>query len=86
MSDVLPIVVVGVDENLAVELIGRHVERSHIRGKLEQCRETIGAEETKASGEGSRRNVFVSAGKDEAPFAEGGDVDVVRKGLQAGLF
>lgn len=46
MRDVLPVVVVGADENLIVQLIGWHGERSHVGRELEEGGEPIDAEET----------------------------------------
>src|ERR1700737_586585 len=85
MTDVLPVVFVGADEDLAVELIGGHGERRHVRRKLKKRGKAVHTDETQSRRERFGSSVFVRAGQDEAPFAEGGDVDVVGIGLQAGL-
>src|SRR5713101_9914657 len=85
MTDVLPVVLVDADEDLAVELIGRHGERRHVRRKLKKRGKAVYTNETQSGGEGLGRSVIVGARQDEAPFAEGGDVDVIGIGLQAGL-
>src|SRR5438477_13042948 len=84
MTDVLPVVLVGANEDLAIELVSGHGERRHVRRKLKECWEVVYADETQSRGKRFGRQVFVSAGQDEAPFAEGGNVNVIRKSLQAG--
>src|SRR2546421_1691726 len=85
MTDVLPVVLVGADKDLAVELIGGHGERRHVRRELKKRGKAVHANKTQTGGERLGRSVIMSASQDEAPFAEGRDVDVVGKGLQAGL-
>ena len=85
MTDVLPIVFVGADEDLAVQLIGRHRKRGHVGRKLKESGQTFDVDETETSGKRSWWSVFVSRGKDESPLAEARDVDVIRIGLQTGL-
>ena len=85
MTDVLPVVFVEADQDLVVELIGRHGERSHVRRKLEQSGQAFDVDETKTAGKRSRRSVFVRGGEDESPLAEGRNVDVIRIRLQASL-
>src|SRR5258708_6628730 len=85
MTDVLPVVLIGADEDLAVELVGGHGERRHVRRKLKKRGEAVHTNETQSGRERFGSSVFVHAGQDEAPFAEGGDVNVVGISLQAGL-
>src|SRR5258708_2164565 len=85
MTDVLPVVLIGADENLAVELVGGHGERRHVRRELKERGKAIHTDETKAWRQRLWRNEIVSAGEDETPFAERRDIDVVGIGLQAGL-
>src|SRR6266446_1907869 len=85
MTDVLPVVLVDADEDLAVELISGHGERRHVRRKLKKRGKAVYTDETQSGGEGLGRSVIVRARQDEAPFAEGGDVDVIGIGLPGGL-
>src|SRR5947207_13228663 len=85
MTDVLPVVLVGANEDLAVELVSGHGERRHVRRKLKECWEVGYANEAQSGGKGLGRSVIVSATQNEAPFAVGGDVDVVGIHMQAGL-
>jgi hypothetical protein len=59
MTDVLPVVFVSADEDLAVEFIGRHGKRRHVRRKLEQSGQAFNIDETKPAGERNWRSVFV---------------------------
>ena len=86
MTDVLPVVLVGADEDLAVELIGGHGERRHIRRKLKKRGKAVHTDETQTDGERCGKSVFVLAGEDETPFAERGNIDVVGIGFEPGLF
>src|SRR5271169_2953654 len=85
MTDVLPIVFVHADEDLAVQLIGRHGERGHVRRKLEESGQAFDVDETEATGQRSWRNIFVSGREDKAPLAEARNVHVIWIRLQASL-
>src|SRR5207245_7503692 len=85
MSDVLPVVLISADEHLVVELVWRHRERRHVGRKLEEGRETVGIKEAQSGRKRSGRSVPMRGGENEAPFAEGRNIDVVGMGLQAGL-
>src|SRR5712692_7304326 len=85
MTDVLPIVLVGADEDLVVELISGHGERRHVRRKLKKRGKAVHTDETQSGRERFGKNVFARASQDEAPFAERWDVHVIGIGLQAGL-
>src|SRR5437660_2471217 len=86
MTDVLPVVLVGTDKHLAVELIGGHGERRHVRRKLKERRKAVHTHKTQTGGERRGRLVFVPAGEYKTPFAERGDVDMVGMRLEASLF
>src|SRR5213592_206522 len=86
MTDVLPVVFVSADKNLAVEMVRGHGKRRHVRRKLKERGKSIYAKETQSSGKRLGQGVIVSTRQDKSPFAEGGDVDVIRIWLQAGLF
>src|SRR5580693_6854978 len=86
MADVFPVLVVEADEDLVVELVWWDGERGHVGGKLEERGDTFCVDEAEAGWKQSWRRVVVLRGEDEAPFAEGGDVDVVGIRLEAGLF
>ena len=86
MTDVLPVVFIGADEDLAIQLVGRHGKWGHVRRELEERGHAFDADETEAAGERRWRSVFVRGGEDEAPLAEGRDVNVIGIRLQAGLF
>src|SRR5438046_3963267 len=86
MTDVLPVVFVSADKNLAVEMVRGHGKRRHVRRKLKERGKSIYAKEAQSSGKRLGQGVIVSTRQDKSPFAEGGDVDVIRIGLQAGLF
>src|SRR5580704_2097726 len=85
MTDVLPVVFVGADEDLAIELIGRHGKRSHIRRELKEGRQAFYVDEAETAGKRSGRSVFVRASEDESPLTETGDVDVIGIRFEAGL-
>ena len=51
MTDVLPVVFVSADEDLAVELVGGHGKRGHVRGKLKKRWEAFHTDETQSGGE-----------------------------------
>src|SRR5260370_41358044 len=85
MTDVLPVVLVGADEYLAVKLVGGHGERRHVWGKLKKSGKAVHTNETQTGGEGFRRGVFVHAGQDKTPFTERRHVYVVRIDPQARL-
>src|ERR1700684_3002584 len=86
MTDVLPVVFVGADEDLAIKLIWRHGERGHVGRKLEESRQTFCVDEAEAARKRSRRDVLVRTGQDEAPLAKTRDVDVIRIGSEASFF
>src|SRR5437879_1750762 len=83
MTDVLPVVFVSADEDLAVELVGGHGKRRHVRRKLKERGKTIHTGETQSGRKRLGRSVMVSASQDEAPLAERGNVDVIGIDLQA---
>src|SRR5580692_7926698 len=85
MTDVLPVVFVGADEDLVIQLIGRHGQRGHVRRKLEKSGQAFDAKETKTARKCGGRGVFVLSGKNKSPFSEARDVHVVRIRLKAGL-
>src|SRR5438046_9803305 len=86
MTDVLPVVLVGTDQHLAVELIGGHGERRHVRRKLKERGKAVHTHKTQTAGERRGKLVFVHAGEHKTPFAERGDVDMVGMDLEASLF
>src|SRR5438552_2330181 len=66
MTDVLPVVLVGTDKHLAVELIGGHGERRHVRRKLKERRKAVHTHKTQTGGERSDLSLsFVNMGLDE---------------------
>ena len=77
MTDVLPVVFVGADEHLVVQLIGGHGERGHVGRELKESGQAFDVEETKTVGNACWRTVLVCAGKDESPLAKRRNVDVV---------
>ncbi len=46
MTDVLPVVFISADKDLAVELVGGHGERRHVWRKLKKSGKAIHADET----------------------------------------
>src|SRR5947208_16160975 len=85
MTDVLPVVFVSANENLALELVSGHGDRSHVRRKLKECWEVGYANEAQSGGKRLGRSVIVSATQHGPPLPEGGDADVLAISLQAGL-
>ena len=61
-------------------VIGRHVGR-----ELEHRGMPFTSMKRRPDGKRNRRRVIVGGGEHESPFAEGGNVDVVRIGVEAGL-
>ena len=85
MTDVLPVVFVGADENLAIQLIGWHGKRRHVRRKLKESRQTFDVDETETAGKRNGWSVFVRGREDEAPLAKTWNIDVIGMRLKAGL-
>src|SRR5215813_3941030 len=86
MADVFPVLVVEADEDLVVELVGWDGQGRHVGWELEEGGDAFYVDEAEAGGERSWWEVVVLGCEDEAPFAERGDVDVVRISFEAGLF
>src|SRR5258708_40080224 len=85
MTDVLPVVLIGADEDLAVQLIGGHGERRHVWRKLKQRGKSFDIDETQSGGGRLGGSVFVRTGQDEPPRAERGNIHMGGKSFQSRL-
>src|SRR5215469_11619280 len=85
MTDVLPVLIVGANENLIVQAIGRHEHGRHVGWKLEHRRKSSNADKVKSCGQGGRELEIAMSGDDEPPLSERWNIDVIGIGLQTRL-